>query len=512
MMEDDQKQPPDGGGTEERKSYASVLGSSLKPKSDKNVLEVVLEKDTRGGFIVKDVECANMMRRMGLDQRPGVEVEEVQICPHGRGVIFITLKKEVEISRYCRHDVLDVTESGIRSVMVKPAGKREVVVTVKGIHPNTREEVVLDYLGKFGKICSSKVIYGVFNDGPLKGFRNGDRSYKLEINPSTNLGSYHAIDGQKVTVRYPGQYQTCEKCHQTAKDCKGKGIARKCEAEGGPKVDFSTYILDLWKRIGYFPENLQVNEDSNHDLDEDPIVQQQTGGIFTPVKDSTFTEKFTGVSIKQFLKEVDSGEIIEFIVKSGLPESKVRNITINDRGTAVVRGLKNSECLDLIAAIHGTRHFDRKLFCNGVVALTPEKIDDLDHSKTSSGASEAGKVPLPPVPGSPPSKVKNLPPVIDIGTSTLENLHSESFPSVPQLVRRHSMSILDRSPPPDSLAAQLLASRNLTKISSKGLLSEIADIRESLSDFNSCIESDGETSEDSENGENDPEKRNTSWG
>ena len=74
MMLEDPKQPPDKGFEGQRKSYASVLESSLKPKSDKNVLEVVLEKEVRGPFIVKDQECANMMRKMGLDQRPGYEV------------------------------------------------------------------------------------------------------------------------------------------------------------------------------------------------------------------------------------------------------------------------------------------------------------------------------------------------------------------------------------------------------------------------------------------------------
>ena len=138
-----------------------MLGSSLKPKSDKNVLEVVIEKDTRGAFVVKELECANMMRRMSLDQRPGVEVEEVQICLH---------------SSCQRSYFYHLQERSIRSVMVKPAGKIEVIVTIKGIHPNTREEVVLDYLDKFGKICCSKSNYGVFNVHPLNGFRNGDRS------------------------------------------------------------------------------------------------------------------------------------------------------------------------------------------------------------------------------------------------------------------------------------------------------------------------------------------------
>ena len=165
------------------------------------------------------------------------------------GVIFITLKKEVNIARFCRYDVLEVTQSGIRSVFVKSAGKREVVVTARGIHPNTKETVVTVYLGNFGKVFTGKVVHGVFTEGPLKGFRNGDRSYKMEIKLGRNLGSYHFIDGQKVTLRYPGQKQTCARCHQTAQNCKGKGLARKCEYEGGLKVEFTEYILDLWKKI-----------------------------------------------------------------------------------------------------------------------------------------------------------------------------------------------------------------------------------------------------------------------
>ena len=135
-----------GGGS---KSWAELLGSILPPCMNKNILEVVLEKDQRGAFMVTDNDCARLMRKIGLDLRPGVHVEGVQLCPNGRGVILITLKDGVNIDNFCRYDVLQVTESGIRSSLVKPAGKREVVVTVKGIHPNTRDSVVLDYLGKF---------------------------------------------------------------------------------------------------------------------------------------------------------------------------------------------------------------------------------------------------------------------------------------------------------------------------------------------------------------------------
>ena len=58
---------------------------------------MILDKDERGPFIVSDFDCARLMRKLNLDQRPGIHVEGVQICPNGRGVILITLKKEVKV-------------------------------------------------------------------------------------------------------------------------------------------------------------------------------------------------------------------------------------------------------------------------------------------------------------------------------------------------------------------------------------------------------------------------------
>ena len=213
------------------RTWANVLGRCSVPAVDNNVLEVILEKDGRGPFLVSEQDCSNLLRRLGLDQRAGIQVTGVQICPSGRGVIYITLQKDIEIGRFCRYDVLEVTSTGVRAVLVKPAGKREVVVTLQGIHPNTRDEVVISYLNKFARVVTNKVIYGVFSEGPLKGIRNGDRHFKLELTPKTQIGSYHVLDGQKVYLRYPGQQQTCARCLKTAQWCKGRGIAKRCESE-----------------------------------------------------------------------------------------------------------------------------------------------------------------------------------------------------------------------------------------------------------------------------------------
>ena len=72
------------------KSYAALLSSNLPSTWNKNVLEIVLEKDTRGSFNVSEDDCARVMRKLSLDPHPGVHVESVQICPNGRGVLLIT--------------------------------------------------------------------------------------------------------------------------------------------------------------------------------------------------------------------------------------------------------------------------------------------------------------------------------------------------------------------------------------------------------------------------------------
>ena len=378
-----------------RASWAQVLGSSLPSSWEKNVLEVILQKDERGAFNVSDIDCARLMRKLGLDPRPSVDVEGVQICPNGRGVILITLKKEVPIEKFCRYDVVEVTAT-IRAVLTKPAGKREIIINMKGIHPNTRDDIVTNYLSKFGRLTTNKVIHGVFREGPLKGFRNGDRSFKVEFKPGENMGTYHVIDGQKVTARYPGQQQTCARCHETPQHCLGKGMARKCEEAGGPKVELTDYILKLWHKIGYSPDDAKLSDDINEDLDGLPVIQQE-GGNFTPAKVPSDPNLFSGVNIKTFPKETDHGVITEFLFKSGLAVKHKESIKIRPNGSVSIMNLTSAECIAMISTIHHNDQFGRKLFCNGVIGLTPDKPAALPPGPPAAPHPPTPHVPAPPL-------------------------------------------------------------------------------------------------------------------
>ena len=235
------------------------------------------------------------------------------------------------------------------------------------------------------------------------------------------------------------------------------------------------------------------------------------------------TKKFTGVSVKTFPKEVDTGEIIDFLVKAGLPESKTDNVTISSRGTATVRDLENSECLLLIDAIHGKRNFERKLFCNGIVPLTPDKSapeilvsapalgqqpdprqvqvgDHTVHQNLPQCCPDQAEGPaVEPLPHQ-SSEIKTPPTQVPLCPSTsithFQASEISSFPTSPDLVRRHSLSLTDRTPPHESLAADILG-KDRTSLAVKSILASISDMQETLSDFNSCAESLGEGSDSS---------------
>ena len=405
-----------GGG----RTWAAMVGDSLSPSLNKNVLEIVLEKETRGGFSVSELDCARVIRKLKLDGRPG-DVESIQICPNGRGVILITLRGGVDIEPLCGFDQFVVTESGIRAVMIKPSGKREVMVTMKGIHPNTSDSVVMDYLNKFGKISSNRVSYGAFGEGPLKGIRNGDRGYKVETRAGINIPTYHVIDGNRVTVRYAGQQPTCARCHQVPGQCKGKGVAKKCDAEGGKKVDFLDYIYDLWARIGHNPSEPVLEEGLTEGHEEDTQLQSQG----TAGNSGQDPSQFTGVSIRSLNREQDQGEIVEFLVSSGLKEVYKDNIKLNSRGEVTISDVENIHCQELITALHMAKvpGEDKKtLKCNGIIPYSPtkpakptvpashsgtpavpasaldlshkthEKVPDLDNSSEEDSSNDSDKV------------------------------------------------------------------------------------------------------------------------
>ena len=93
----------------------------------------------------------------------------------------------------------------------------------------------------------------------------------------------------------------------------------------------------------------------------------------------------------------------------------------------------------------------------------------------------------------PPSKTQtNLGPStvnhkVESFQPSLLQFSQDDFPDSETVVRRHSVSLTNRTPPRHSLAADILGSRPNLKFSSN-LMASITDLQDQLSEFNSCQE------------------------
>ena len=196
---------------------------------------------------------------------------------------------------------------------------------------------------------------------------------------------------------------------------------------------------------------------------------------------------FSGVNVKAFPKEADHGAIVELLVAAGLPEAKKDDINIKLNGTVTITNLDNDVSSQLISYLHNMKFMGKKIFCNGIVPLTPKKQEDLTDPSPSSNLTE-------------PDAASHV--QLSVGPSDYDPLKpNQNLLVTPDvLVRRNSLSM--RSPPNGSLAAEILGTPSHPTTDTlgrrKSLLADLKEIREMserLSEFGSCRSSSSSESE-----------------
>jgi hypothetical protein len=169
--------------------------------------------------------------------------------------VHISLNIGIDITRFITNSNESfVLKQDIRTTTINPVNQREVNIQVFGLHPNTKDEAVRRYLNAHGQVNTKQpVTYGVYpgvsGSSLLAGKRNGNRIYSMAV--KRNIGNTHMIDGEKVSIKYPGQSKTCNKCHQQANLCAGKGSTTEC----------SQFIISYWKQINFKPETSDMNDE-----------------------------------------------------------------------------------------------------------------------------------------------------------------------------------------------------------------------------------------------------------
>ena len=225
------------------KSYSDRVKYDQRLK--RNVLEITLEK-ARDDIIMEigDSDVARECQTLGIDIHS--QVEGYNFHFKGKiGLICIWMSAGIKLERFCK-DISIRVNDGIVTGLIKPAGKKDVTVTVNGLDFNTPDTFVIDYLNKFGRVTNQAAVYSKYDSDPFTGKYNGERKYQVDFTTAQiQMGNYHIIDGNKVRIFYRGNSKTCGRCHKLAKDCPGGGIARNCSTAGGERVA----LIDHMKKI-----------------------------------------------------------------------------------------------------------------------------------------------------------------------------------------------------------------------------------------------------------------------
>ena len=364
-----------------QKTYSDSLKTNIRydQRLKRNVLEITLEKASADADDeVSEEAIERVFKTLGIDIVTQIEGSQV----HYRGMtspISVWMKAGVDLEKFCKDISIKVT-NGVMTGMIRPAGKKDVTVTIAGLDFNTPDTFVMDYLNKFGVVLDNTVMYTRFESGPFKGKYNGERRYQVDFTGShRQMGTYHLIDGCKVRVYYRGNRKTCGRCHRLAEDCPGDAIAKNCALGGGPRVLLSEHMKELWKEIGFTPISFEFDvsdraEDGNMQSFQDAARIREThfpALIRRPEHSKRDIEEVAGITVKNFRKGLEDDQIFEFLNSKGFPmDHSKENLTFK-KGTVttsvIIEGLKAPEALKLFNAIHfhesNQKFFEVPLFC-----------------------------------------------------------------------------------------------------------------------------------------------------
>ena len=375
-----------------KQSYADRAKMNVRydQRLKRNVLDIEIEKnDVKDEMFLNQDVVAKLLQNIGM--KIDTHVEGYQVTYGGKsGKISVLCKDGIDLERFCRQECFEVCK-GVMTKNIRPSGRKDITVTVSGLDFNTPDTLVQEYISKFGgTMVSNNVIYARHGEGPFKGKLNGDRKYQVDMTTTTStMGTYHYLDGERVRVYYRGNTKTCGRCHQGAQQCRGGGIARECQNEGGARKDLLAHMKEVWLQIGFSPTTFKIpereieDEDGNFGGDQkilDMVTfprQVNQPALTTPEK-----EKFTKAKITNFPVEITDAEALAF-----MNEKVDKAITLldmemirNERSSQIVLGpgpnkaavIKAIETLDFYTT-QKLFYPDRKLYAKPVKPLSPLK-------------------------------------------------------------------------------------------------------------------------------------------
>jgi hypothetical protein len=128
-------------------SYSDRLKTNVRRdhRLKRNILEITLENTENKSVIdVEDNDIARVFKTLGIDLITQVQGHQVQF--RGKtSLISVWMAAGVNLERFCKDVNIRVTENVITG-LIRPAGKKDVTVTVTGLDFNTPDSLVIEYM------------------------------------------------------------------------------------------------------------------------------------------------------------------------------------------------------------------------------------------------------------------------------------------------------------------------------------------------------------------------------
>ena len=337
-------------------SYADRAKMNVRydQKLKRNVLEIELHKDDNEvEVIITEETIVKLLAKINMDIVSHIEGYQVS---HGRkkSKIEILCKAGLDLEQFCSHEIMEV-EKGVRTNFIRPAGRKEVEVTVAGLGFNTPDSLVQEYISKFGgKLVKKDVIYEKYSSGPFNGKLNGIRKYRVDFTESKiEMGTFHVLDGSKVKVFYRGNRSTCGWCHSNVTKCPGGAKAKLCKEKDTTQVFLVDHMKELWNSIEFDPTTFELKEVEYDDTEDfsvsapgDKKIVKATNVPKTADRSNVNEnrrdiENFSVVKIKNFPPDMNDDEIVTFLkaeVDKAISIDHIRSERTDNNSTNVYLG------------------------------------------------------------------------------------------------------------------------------------------------------------------------------
>ena len=386
---------PPSGAAQAAPLYSERLKSNVKydQRLKRNVLEICLEKTERSSEIVLNGDTiARILKSLKMNIENELEGVQVQ---YGRiPIIHAWCKPNVNLDKFCSDVGIKISD-GLSTGHIRPAARRDVVVTVQGLNFNTPDGLVIDYIQKFGgQIVSQEVVYKKYKEGLLAGKYTGDRQYQVLFEESSRkMGTFHFLDGAKLKFFYRGNTVTCGRCHKDRTGCKGEGFAKTCSEKGGERVSLFDHMKCLWDLIGFQPTSFKLPElDEAAEAAED--IEKKGGDIGLveqpiPVNNQNVDQtgqNVSGLMVKNLPAEITDIELLDFLRVEIKDDLDVVNYNIHRpdgdgkrSGTKVeiFSGLNSETIHTAFDKLHkNTKLFRLPLYCRKIKNFTPPKVSE----------------------------------------------------------------------------------------------------------------------------------------